>query len=121
MPSKDEHLYKAVNNRNLAYALRPTADPTACGWAITILFYSALHYVEAYHATLNPPQHYLKHDEIKRVIAGTSDLKVIADDYEDLLQFSWNARYGTAKYGEAQINEAKQWQTAIQAHIENLL
>jgi hypothetical protein len=121
MPSENEHLNKARNNRALAYALNPATGPNTCGWAITILFYSALHYVEAYHAKLNPPQHYQNHNELKRVIVSNANLRAIADDYEDLFQFSWNARYGTAQYGEVQINEAKQLQTTVQGHIDSLL
>lgn len=49
MPSKDEHLAKAANNHKFAMALKD-ANSTVFGWKLTILFYSALHYVEAYNA-----------------------------------------------------------------------
>ena len=90
MPSQSEHLTKALNNRKFAYGL-PTTTPTAIGWALTALFYSALHYVEAYNAKFNA--HFAKHEELNRDIGRNPVLMPIADDYLDLSAFSWNARY----------------------------
>ena len=118
MPSKDEHLLKAEGNRRFAYALRP-ANPVVSGWAITVLFYSALHYVEAYNAKYNC--HFGTHDDLKRDISRNPQLSAIYDDYSDLLNFSWNARYRSVVYGEAELNEAKEYHEAVQKHISNLL
>lgn len=50
MPLKSEHLTKAQANEKFADSLDASVYPNA-DWALTALFYSAVHYVEAYFAT----------------------------------------------------------------------
>jgi hypothetical protein len=116
--SKDEHLSKAENNRRFAYALKPL-DATLSGWTLTVLFYSALHYVEAYNATIQC--HFINHNELNRHIEGTNSLAAIHDDYRDLANFSWNARYQAIPYGVPEIEEAKEFHSAVRKHIYGLL
>ena len=118
MPSTDEHLKKAEGNRRFAYALRP-ANSVVSGWALTVLFYSALHYVEAYNAKFNT--HFKSHDNLKSDIGRNPVLSDIYDEYSDLLTFSWNARYNSVVYGEAELNEAKEYHASVEKHILNLL
>jgi len=47
MPAKDEHLAKARGNESFALSL-PLNSNSGVDWALVALFYSAMHYVEAY-------------------------------------------------------------------------
>ena len=118
MPLQAEHLYKATNNKRFADAIRPIT-PTSSGWIITILFYSALHYVEAYNAKFN--WHFRSHDDLKRDIARNPQLSKIFEDYSELLTFSWNARYQPCNYGEDDVKQARECYDAVVEHITSLL
>jgi len=118
MPSQAEHLFKATNNKTFAQGLTK-GTPTAVGWALTVLFYSALHYVEAYNAKFNA--HFSKHEELNKDIQRNPQLSVIFDDYRDLSTFSWNARYRPVAYGEKELNEALACHAAVEEHVTELL
>jgi hypothetical protein len=92
MPSRDEHLSKARNNKGFADAIKPSS-PTSIEWAWTAIFYSALHYVEAFHAIHE--YHCRDHHGLRDAIERNPRLSVIADEYVELLDYSWNARYNT--------------------------
>jgi hypothetical protein len=47
VPSKEDHLNRAQDNERLAGSLDLNSAINV-DWAITILFYAALHYVDAY-------------------------------------------------------------------------
>ena len=110
MPSKGDHLAKAINNRRFADGVNVTS-PTGIGWAMTALFYSALHYVEAYNAQYN--MHCRKHEELSNDIGRNPVLVPIHDDYRDLSSFSWNARYQPVNYNAKDLEEAKACQEAV--------
>ena len=118
MPSSSEHLDKARNNKRFADCIK-SSSPTFIGWAITALFYSALHYVEAYNARYDA--HFREHSELSRDIADSPVLQSIYDDYRDLSNFSWNARYNAINYHEAELNEAKECHEAVEKHLRKLL
>jgi hypothetical protein len=118
MPLQAEHIYKAKNNKRFADAIRPITS-TSSGWILTILFYSALHYVEAYNAKFDC--HFKNHDDLKRDIYRNPQLSDIFDDYSDLLTFSWNARYRPCNYGEEDVKEARVCYEAVVGHITALL
>jgi hypothetical protein len=118
MPSFDEHLSKARKNQEFAASLR-LDTPTCVGWALTALFYSALHYVEAYNAKYHHhcDNHKQRNDEIVR-----NDVLVpIWADYSDLANFSWNARYRPKSYGVEDFNEAQQYQANIARRVTELI
>ena len=94
MPSTNEHLAKAQGNKTFAYNLGVTT-PTAIGWALTALFYSALHYVEAYNAKYG--QHFSKHEDLSR------------------------ARYRPVQYDAARLVEAKEYHAAVEQVVSGLL
>jgi hypothetical protein len=47
VPSKDEHIKKAEGNETFAASIQPD-NQTQIDWTLVILFYAAVHYVEAY-------------------------------------------------------------------------
>ena len=118
MPTKGEHLAKADNNRKFADGLSVTSS-TSVGWAITALFYSALHYIEAYNAKFNA--HFHTHDTLNRDIERNPVLSPIWADYRDLSEFSWNARYRYVNYGQPQLDEAKQCHESVKSLVSQLL
>jgi hypothetical protein len=118
MPSKGEHIAKADNNRKFAADLG-AASPTRIGWALTALFYAALHYVEAYNAQFNT--HFKKHDQMNRDIERNPVLNPIWEDYRDLSEFSWNARYNYVNYGKAELEEAQQCLESVRTLVSGLV
>ena len=118
MPSRDEHLNKATANNAFGAAMAPI-NSTVLGWTLTVLFYSALHYVEAYNGKFN--KHCTNHRDVGDSIKRNDVLRPIYDDYADLQTLSWNARYNAVSYTESQLQEAKDSLAVISSHIKPLL
>jgi hypothetical protein len=80
-------------------------------WAITALFYAAVHYVDAYFvARTNRP---IIHSQRRRQIHDSVHLKGIEGDYRMLQVMSEEARYEMAAYGERDFMEARELLQAI--------
>jgi hypothetical protein len=118
MPTQSEHLAKAQNNKKFASSLSPDT-PTSIGWALTALFYSALHYVDAYNAKFNT--RFTKHELRNKDIGRNPILMPIHDDYMDLCTFSYNARYEFVNFGTGHLQEAQSCHLAIETLIKPLL
>lgn len=87
MPTKEEHRAKAVHNEQFVSSLAtPYWD-----WAVTGLFYAAVHYVMAYLATRNihPVLHQVRNSQIHR----DAILNPLYIDYRELQNNSEDARY----------------------------
>src|SRR5215210_5981235 len=87
VPSRQDHLAKAESNQLLSIALQvgPNVD-----WSVTILFYAALHLVEA---TLAPQMHSPNHKDRFANIRRDLRLQPIHDDYRYLYDMSLRSRY----------------------------
>lgn len=92
--SPEAHLEGAA--KNLAYAewlrAQGRTDSLAVGWAITALFYSAVHAVRAYLLA----RHNVKvtsHDDVKSFERQYPEIRRTVIDYEWLKQESHSARY----------------------------
>jgi len=85
--TKDEHLAKAGHNEKFVAAI---VDPF-WDWAITGIFYAALHYLMAFLATKgdHPGTHQVRNSHIHR----DATLKPIYVDYRELQNESEDARY----------------------------
>lgn len=92
---------------------------TVAGWVLTVYFYAALHFVSAYLKSKNIECQ--NHDERRRWIRSDHGLARIRQDYWDLQQLCWNARYGMNVYGEQEIADARGSIANIRAQIEALL
>ncbi len=121
MPLKQEHLDKSVHAEHLALSL-DIGVPGAIDWVITILFYSALHQVEAYFATkgIHHAGHggYLGRDTSVQNDTGTNP---IAKAYFRMKIASINARYNAMTYSPEKIMKMKADLDAIKTHIAPLL
>jgi hypothetical protein len=87
VPASEDHLANARRWRAVEDVVREAAGSPE--WSITILFYRAVHFVEA--AFARDGVHYQTHR--RRTAAVERDLPVIAGAYLDLLDLSRLARY----------------------------
>jgi hypothetical protein len=89
LPTTKEHREKAENNEFLVESL----DNPFWDWAISGVFYAALHYVEAYFANQAPPLHPPTHTKRDNHIHSDPNLTKIYVDYRQLEDESRDARY----------------------------
>ena len=114
MPQRHEHLIRAQENEKLASALRPKF-PVCADWAITILFYAALHYIDAFLAGKN--LHPLNHDARDKQVEQNGSLTDIYDDYRRLKDLSRAARYEIACYPPEAVEMANGRLARIKEHL----
>ena len=114
MPSRDEHLERARQNEEFAGSLDIDRAIQA-DWAVTILFYSALHYVDAYLAvkSYHPPDHDARDSEIE----NNGSLADIYKDYRRLKDRSREARYNVANFHPDQFPPLKARFDRIKRHV----
>lgn len=74
-------------------------------WAITVLFYSAVHYVDAYLSsrTKRQPDHVGREQEIQRDVFLSSMWR----EYRELERMSRDARYELAPFTESHFRKAR--------------
>jgi hypothetical protein len=87
VPSRLEHLAKAESNQVLAVALLRDRQ---LDWSVTVLFYAALHLVEA---TLAPQTHSANHRDRFDNVKYDPRLSPIHDDDRYLYDLSLRSRY----------------------------
>lgn len=87
MPKKEEHRAKADHNEAFASA---TQNPY-WDWAITGMFYSATHFIEAYLATVGI--HFTSHSLRESYVGKDVKLRPIYKDFRELRFKSEDARY----------------------------
>lgn len=119
MPSKDQHVAKADGNAALALSL--TLDnQSRIDWALVILFYAAMHYVEAYLAKSGV--HLRNHTTRDNAISRDSSLRKVFKEYSDLKYFGYNARYEIFGFKATDvIDKAAKHYAVIKAHLTPLL
>lgn len=116
MPSREDHLRKEAENAAFEGVAREAGNSPE--WAVTILFYRAMHLVEAYFALSDI--HHLSHVARSRAVARS--LPEVYASYESLLDLSRRARYESPgvvtwdDYGPAQADFA-----TIAAHLRPLI
>lgn len=74
-------------------------------WAVTIIFYAALHLIEMELAKSN--QHCKSHDSRNKCIAITTNFKPIRSQYQTLYMQSIKARYEFKKFSSQRVEELK--------------
>jgi hypothetical protein len=91
LPTSKEHVNQAKSNEALAEFLKDTPYPD---WRATVFFYTALHYVQSYFTSRNPPQRPSRHTERDTAIQSDRHIStVIWDDYRSLKDWSYKTRY----------------------------
>jgi uncharacterized protein (UPF0332 family) len=114
LPTQLEHI--AIAERNEAFA-STVAKTTYYEWAITIFFYSALHYVDAILAVsgINPENHTSRGD----AIGVNQTLLQVRKEYRRLETLSRNARYRALKIDSGDLQEAQNAFGTLRAHLRN--
>ncbi len=110
MPNQTQHLKKATENESLAASLN-LAVPAASDWAITMLFYAAVHYVEAFFSKTG--QHLKRHKLRVNAIQANPKLRPIYLDYRELQTYSETARYQAVFFTAADV-------VPVKKHLENV-
>lgn len=104
MPTADRHLTQAARNESLSLALEAQYSE----WAVTALFYAALHYVEAYfdrHATSGQPRHHTGH--VERTRAVRLRIPTVYRSYRWLMELSRDARYECVMFTPADVRHLR--------------
>ncbi|MGO4881924.1 MAG: hypothetical protein ACLP59_14015 [Bryobacteraceae bacterium] len=118
MASKDEHLSKARENQAFAESLINNSRAER-EWGLIIRFYSAVHYIEAYLASVGCGAS--THSERRRAVGGRRELAAIARPFNELYNLAWNARYLCLDCPLADVLRAHEILIAIRAHVEELI
>lgn len=100
MPTKDEHIDQALRNEALADRLDATLNPTQ-EWRVTLFFYAALHWIEAYLSEMGITAK--SHQDRINKILRISELGPIRYNYGRLKIESENARYECKRFDEPEI------------------
>ena len=117
-PTPSDHVRKADENKKFGFGMN-AAHPTSAGWALTALFYSALHYAEAYFLKISVQTD--SHADLFDAIKFDPNLRKIYREYRHLFDYGYDARYRLIVYGKADIEKARPSIDAVERHIKNLL
>ncbi len=115
MPSKEEHLDIAIRNEKLADALASNFKD----WAVTVYFYSALHYAHAVLAVYG--QHPQSHDATGPLVRKNPVLRKIWAEYRSLQTASRNARYYVTKITPTHLLDVQNDFNTLKAYIRGEL
>jgi len=104
MPSSDEHIKKAKHNEGFVDIFDLKSSPYL-DWALTGIFYSAIHYIEAVLAIKS--KHPISHSQRNTLISLYIKNSDVYDDHRDLMEDSRDVRYKCITVSEKAINESK--------------
>jgi len=118
MPGKSDHVRKAQHDERFVASFDLDSTPYL-DWVITALFYSGLHYVEAYFATrsLHSADHRTRDSAVQR----DPNLKQLYNDYSELKNFSINARYYMVQFTAEEVRDLQPRLDAIRRHVSPYL
>ncbi len=117
MPTLNEHLEKSGRNEALAELLGTKTQ--YFDWAVTILFYAAVHYVDAVLSVSRyDPQ---SHEQRHTAMGVNATLKSVYREYRTLEVASRNARYFALPIGPSDWHHAKSKFDILRAHIRTRL
>lgn len=87
--TKEQHLEKARENEKFVGSI-DTSSVTGVEWAVTIKFYIALHYIQAYLASKG--QNYFRHESRGDAIENDPNIRNAYDDYRELYDIARDGR-----------------------------
>lgn len=102
MPQKAEHLRQASKNEGFFESFHLDSTPYL-DWVVTGVFYSALHYVDAYLASksIDPRSHEERHAYVSR----EANLRFVEAEYLKLENQSRLARYECFRFRPGKVRE----------------
>ena len=107
MPSQDEHLAQARDNEALSDFLLEQSEDRFFGWAVTTVFYAAVHYGRAFLRSKNAAV-ITSHPGFETHFLRVSRDQSLYNLYRRLKDESERARYDCARYNKTEVNELKQ-------------
>ncbi|MFP5231531.1 MAG: hypothetical protein ACLGQX_02755 [Acidobacteriota bacterium] len=119
MPTRDEHVAKAEGNQSVNDLL-DTASQSKIDWKLTISFYTAMHYVEAYLAR-NKGEHLRSHKTRDNSVASDSELCKVRTEYAHLKFYGYNARYEPPQFTAQDVKAAEGYLATLKAYLLPLL
>ena len=102
MASKDEHLAQAAHNKRVAGNLAAAGD---FDWAVTALFYSALHLIQAHLVEIGVDVR--GHARRERFMQQISELEPAVDAFMSLRVLSENARYDCRSFTKPEFDDVE--------------
>jgi hypothetical protein len=118
LPTKDEHVQKAKGNEVFADSIEPTSQ-ARIDWKLVVLFYTAVHYVEAYLSKTGT--HLRSHTTRDSWVARESNLKRIKMSYSHLKYFGYNARYEVNAFTAKDVESAAKYLAQVKSELTPLL
>lgn len=116
MPTREQHEQQARDNVSLCRLLEDAGQHL--DWAITALFYAALHYVDAYLL----PDAASNHVKRVRLIQQRPELDQVFEDYRKLQDLSRDTRYECLDPTPAEVEHYRQHIFGrLEAHLLALL
>ena len=122
MGTTNQHLQQARENYDFYFHRTDLTVGVDRQWAAVLLFYSALHLVDAFLAAQSTPFHPGSHEIRDSCIARLRDLHPIARAYGTLQDRSKDARYRMRPFTQAEVRTLETVQfAAIRQHVTGLL
>ena len=122
MPARDQHIQQARDNFAFYQSRLVLSEAIDCQWAAVVLFYTGLHWVDAYFAALPRPIHPATHEIRGAWMAGDPNLAPINRHYALLEDRSQDARYRLKPFTEAEIRRLEtQALDPLRTHVASLL
>jgi len=115
-----QHKNKIQNNKDFYDTFVINGSTNFPGWAIVVMFYIAVHWVELYFSKCHNT-HNANHSERNRSLVNDSNLSVIYSDYKRLYDWSRAARYEAAVFSSAYVVKAMTRLNNIENHIATLI
>lgn len=119
MPNRDEHVHKAEGNEVFAAAIAPNSQ-TEIDWTLVVLFYAAVHYVEAY-LFKQWGAHVRSHTTRDKYFGKEASLKKVFVPYSHLKFYGYNARYEVSTFTAKDTQDAAKYLSEIKAQLLPLL
>ena len=118
MPSQRAHAFQVLHNREFLATFDLDNSPFL-DWAVTVVFYTAIHLVEQFLARKG--QDLLSHETRERFISQSADLKPIWSVYRELKYQSERARYLVARLQPDEVRNLEGKLRQVETHIQELL
>lgn len=116
MPNRRTHVAKFRHNERLSHSLEGTANND---WAVTTMFYAALHLVDA---CLAPAQHPRRHVDRRHIVSTDPRLQPIWQHYRQLEDRSQDARYDCTRFTDQQVRSLRsQHFEPLKRHLRRIL
>ena len=115
MPTTAEHIVKATGNEKFADSLG-MADQSQIDWKLTVIFYAAMHYVEA-HLAKSLNMHLRSHTTRDGYVTREATLKKARTEYNHLKYYAYNARYEVSGFTATDVAAAQGYFAKLKAVI----